>query len=118
MYYGGLQAIPYLLAAEEGYHKLKHAPNVADHDREAFAHKSETAEEKLVRIRTALLYAAQDVDLSRLRGKQAEVRELLRTDCQKSEALVSEIINLELFYPLNFRSVLLGEEAKAADTAS
>jgi hypothetical protein len=117
MYYGGLlQAIPYLLAAEEGYHKLKHAPNLTEDDRGGFAHKSETAEEKLVRIRTALLYAAQDVDLSRLRGKQAEVRELLRTDRQKAEALVSEIINLEFFYPLNFRSVLLGEPAKAADT--
>ncbi|MDQ2839496.1 MAG: hypothetical protein M3Y72_00320 [Acidobacteriota bacterium] len=119
MYYGGLlQAIPYLLAAEEGYQKLKHAPNLTEDDAEAFAHKSETAEEKLVRIRTALLYAAQDVDLSRLRRKQAEVRELLRTDRPKAEALVSEIINLEFFYPLNFRSVLLGEAAKAADTAS
>ena len=118
IYYGGLlQAVPYLLAAEEGYYKLKHAPNLTDDDLDTFAHKAETAEEKLVRMRTALLYAAQDVDLSRLRAKQAEVRALLNTDHKKAEALVSEIIDLEFFYPPSFRSVLLGDPRTAVEAA-
>lgn len=114
IYYGGLlQAVPYLLAAEEGYHQLLHAPNLSEDDADAFAHKAETAEEKLVRMREALLYAAQDVDLLRLRSKQAEVRALSKMDPAKARALVREIIELEFLYPLNFTSVLLGEEATA-----
>ena len=118
IYYGGLlQAVPYLLAAEEGYHKLKHAPNLAGDDLDTFTHKAETAEEKLVRMRTALLYSAQDVDLSRLRAKQAEVRALLNADRKKAEGLAHEIIDLEFFYPPTFRSVLLGDPQTARETA-
>ena len=112
IYYGGLlQAVPYLLAAEEGYHKLSLAPDLADDDRDAFAHKAETAEEKLVRMTEALLYAAQDVDLSQLRRSQAEVRWLLQKDAAKAKSRVHEIIDLEFLYPPNFASVLTGENS-------
>ena len=113
IYYGGLlQAVPYLLAAEEGYKKLLRAPNLSDDDKDAFGHKAETAEEKLVRMNEALVYAAQDVDLSQLRSKQAEVRGLLRIDPEKAKSLVHEIIDLEFFYPPRFASVLLGDRAR------
>jgi hypothetical protein len=115
IYYNGLlQAVPYFLAAEEGYHKLTFAPKLSQDDKETFAHKAETAEEKLVRLDEALLYAVQDVDLSRLHGKQAEIGALVKSDRAKAEALVFETINLQFFYPLNFKSVLLGDETAAA----
>jgi hypothetical protein len=115
IYYASLlQAVPYMLAAEEGYHKLTMAPKLSQEDKERFAHKAETAEEKLVRLDEALLYAALDVDLSRLRGKQAEIQALVKTDHEKAEALAFETINLQFFYPLNFKSVLMGAGMAAA----
>jgi hypothetical protein len=115
IYYASLlQAVPYMLAAEEGYHKLMMAPKLSQEDKERFAHKAETAEEKLVRLDEALLYATLDVDLSRLRGKQAEIRALVKTDREKAEALAFETINLQFFYPLNFKSVLMGDGTAAA----
>ena len=109
VYYGSLlQAVPYLLGAEEGYHKLTCAPSLTSDDAARFAHKAETAEEKLVRMRTALLYAAQDADLSRLHAKQAEIAVLRAADPAKGNARVNEIIDLEFFYPPAFRSVLWG----------
>ncbi len=117
VYYGSLlQALPYLLAAEDSYRKLTHAYNKSSDDAETFAHKADTAEEKLVRVRTALLYALQDVNLSQLRGRQAEIKALLKVDRAKAEAKVFEAINLQFFYPLNFKSILLGEET-AGDLA-
>jgi hypothetical protein len=109
IYYGGiLQAIPYLLAANAGYTKLSHAP-VGPEERARYQKKANTSEEKLVRLRTALLYAVSDVDLSQLYDKQARVAAVLRTgDKDHAEALVHEIIDLEYFYPSTFRSVLLG----------
>jgi len=112
IYYGGiLQAIPYLLATNAGYTKLSHAP-VGPEQRARYAKKANTSEEKLVRLRTALLYAVSDVDLSRLYDKQACIAAVLRTgDEDRAEALVHEIIDLEYFYPSPFRSVLLGESS-------
>ena len=62
----------------------------------------------------ALLYAAQDVDLSQLRRSQAEVRWLLQKDAAQAKARVHEIIDLEFFYPPNFESVLLGEDSSTS----
>ncbi len=108
IYYGGiLQALPYLLATNSGYVKLSHAP-VEDEERQRFLKKADTSEEKLIRLRTALLYAVGDMDLSQLRDKQARVAAVLRGgDRDRAEALVHEIIDLEFFYPPPFRSVLM-----------
>ncbi|MEO6982673.1 MAG: hypothetical protein ABI072_06105 [Edaphobacter sp.] len=110
IYYGSvLQAVPYLLAAHTGYYKLSKALAPPD-DIEGFAHKANTAEEKLIRLTTALLYAVRDVDLAQLRDKQARIAAVLRAgDREHAEALVNEIIDLEFFYPPRFRSVLLGD---------
>ncbi|MBS1800359.1 MAG: hypothetical protein JSS95_11070 [Acidobacteria bacterium] len=109
IYYGGiLQAVPYLLATNAGYTKLSHAP-VGPDERAGYEKKANTSEEKLVRLRTALLYAVSDVDLSQLYDKQARVAAVLRGgDREHAEELVHEIIDLEYFYPSTFRSVLLG----------
>jgi hypothetical protein len=110
IYYGSvLQAVPYLLAAHTGYYKLSKAAGPAN-DIEGYAHKADTAEEKLIRLTTALMYAVRDVDLSQLRDKQARVAAVLRAgDRAHAEALVNEIVNLEYFYPSPFRSVLMGD---------
>ncbi len=109
IYYGGiLQAVPYLLATNVGYMKLKQAP-ASEGERAKFAKKANTSEEKLVRLRSALLYAVRDVDLSQLRDKQARVAAVLDIgDKERADQLVHEIIDLEFFYPSPFRSVLLG----------
>ncbi|MBS1822670.1 MAG: hypothetical protein JST61_11970 [Acidobacteria bacterium] len=110
IYYGGiLQAVPYLLAVNAGYTKLSHAP-VGPEERARYEKKANTSEEKLVRLRTALLYAVSDVDLSQLYDKQARVAAVLRAgDTNHAEDLVHEIIDLEYFYPSTFRTVLLGQ---------
>ena len=119
IYYGSLlQAVPFLIAANGGFTKLTHAPGVSEDDLEIFAHKAETAEEKLVRLTFALLYGARDLNLSLLREKQAEVDELLKTDRKGAEAFVRNVIDLELLYPTTFRSVLMGPDPVAADTAA
>lgn len=109
IYYGGvLQAVPYLLATNAGYTKLSHAP-AGPEERARYEKRANTSEEKLVRLRTALLYAVSDADLSQLYDKQARVRAVLQAgDKEHAEALVHEIIDLEFFYPSTFRSVFLG----------
>lgn len=111
IYYGSLlQAVPYLLGAHTGFYKLSKAP-ASPEDRELFAHKANTAEEKLVRMTTALLYAVNDIDLSQLADKRARVAAVLKQgDKERAEALIHEIIDLEFFYPPRFRSVLLGSD--------
>jgi hypothetical protein len=112
IYYGGLlQAVPYLLGANSGYYKLSKAPNLSEDDLDAFQHKADTSEEKLVRMTTALQYAAQDVELSRLASKQAQVADLMKKDPKQAEALVREIIDLEFFYPPAFKAVLMADGA-------
>lgn len=114
IYYGGLlQAVPYLLGANSGYYKLSKAPNLSEDDLDAFQHKADTSEEKLVRMTTALQYAVQDADLSRLASKRAQVAELLKKDPKQAEALVREIVDLEFFYPPTFKPVLMGSGAAA-----
>jgi hypothetical protein len=109
IYYGGLlQAVPYLLGANAGYFKLSKAPNLSEDDLDAFTHKADTSEEKLVRMTTALQYAVQDVDRSRLASKRAQVAALLKSDPKKAQALVNEIVDLEFFYPPVFKAVLMG----------
>jgi hypothetical protein len=110
-----LQTIPYLLAASNGYYKLSHAPNLSPEDLKAFKKKSNTAEEKLVRLMTALQYAVTDVDLSRLRAQQREVAAALAAgDTDRADSLVRMVVDLEFFYPPAFKPILLGKSAATA----
>jgi hypothetical protein len=114
IYYGSiLQAIPYLLSAQDNYFFLKNAPNLTDDEKEIYAQRNDATEERAVRLNNALLYAAQDVDQSRLRAKQAYARYLLTQDKKKADEFVRQTIMYEFFYPSNFASVLTGETAAA-----
>lgn len=111
IYYGSLlKSVPYLLAAHKGYHELSEMPNLPEEDRETFAHKSGTAEEKLVRMFTALQFAVLDVDGSRLVEQRALVQSLLRTDRRQAERIVYEIVDLQFFYPPAYTALLMGDE--------
>ena len=112
IYYGGiLQAIPYLLSAQDNYFYLRNASNLTEDEQEIYAQRQEATEERTVRLNNVLLYAAQDVDQSRLRAKQVYIRSLMKTDTQKAEEATRQAIEFEFFYPRNFRSVLIGNPA-------
>jgi hypothetical protein len=115
IYYGGLlKAMPYLLAATKGYYKLSVMPNLSEDDREAFAHKHGTADEKAVRLLTAL-YFALDVDGSRLAEQRALVQSLLKIDRKKAEGLVNELVDLQFFYPPAYKALLMGVTGSPSD---
>ena len=59
----------------------------------------------------ALVYAVSDVDLSRLREKQAFVAHLMTLDVKKADAFVRQTIDYEYFYPTNFRDILTGQQS-------
>lgn len=115
-----LQAIPYFLAASNGYYKLSHAKLGPD-DLRVFKKKANTAEEKLVRLMTALQYAVTDVDLSRFEELRARVRAALAAgDKDKADSMVRNVVDLEFFYPPAFKAILRGERASlvGAEAAS
>jgi hypothetical protein len=106
-----LQTIPYFLGASNGYYKLSHAKLSAD-DLRIFKKKTNTAEEKLVRLMTALLYAVTDVDLSRFEEQRAKVGAALAAgDHDKADSIIRNVIDLEFFYPPAFKAILRGEKA-------
>jgi hypothetical protein len=112
IYYGTLlKSLPYLLAAFKGYHELSVMPNLSEDDRETFAHKSGTAEEKAVRMLTALHFAVMDVDGSRLAEQQAFVQSLLQVDRKRAGRLVYELVDLQFFYPPAYTALLMGDGA-------
>jgi hypothetical protein len=113
-----LQAIPYFLAASNGYYKLSHAKASPD-DLRVFKKKSNTAEEKLIRLMTALQYAVTDVNLSRLDEQRARVTAaLVAGDEEKADSIVRELIDLQFFYPPVYKAILRGEKAFVAGGVS
>jgi hypothetical protein len=102
--------MPYLLAAAKGYYQLSVMPNLSEDDREAFAHKYGTADEKAVRVLTALYFAVLDVDGSRLAEQRGFVQSLLKIDRKKAEGLVTELVDLQFFYPPAYKALLMGDE--------
>jgi hypothetical protein len=117
IYYGLiLRTIPYFLAVSNGYYELSQAPKLSADDLSRFKKKSNTSEEKLVRLMTALQYAVTDVDLSRLGEKQARAAAALAAgDRDGANSIAKQAINLEFFYPPSFWPVLLGKGATDPD---
>ena len=112
IFYGSLlQALPSYLSLEGNYHLLSTVPGLTEEDKEAFEQKAEAAEERTVRLSNALVYAVSDVDLSRLREKQAFVAHLMTLDVKKADAFVRQTIDYEYFYPTNFRDILTGQQS-------
>jgi hypothetical protein len=102
-----------------GYYELRGAPNLSADDLGRFKKKSNTSEEKLVRLMTALRYAVTDVDLSRLREQQARVAAALAAgDKDGANSIAKQVIHLEFFYPPMFWSVLLDEGAVDPDAVT
>jgi hypothetical protein len=111
IYYGQLlQAVPWFIGAEGGYHQLQTIPGLDAETLAAFAHKAETAEEKLVRLWNALLYAVRDSDLSQLHGRQGYLKHILPEQQDRAKQFVFETIQLNYFYPPIFEKILLGEQ--------
>jgi hypothetical protein len=113
IYYGLLlETTPYFLSVSNGYYELSQAPKLSADDLSRFKKKSNTSEEKLVRLMTALQYAVTDMDLSRLRQQQREVAAALAAgDTDRADSLVRMVVDLEFFYPPAFKPILLGEGA-------
>jgi len=107
-FYGGLlEALPYLLACYDGYDTLCHAPCAAD-EKTRYMKRRNTSEEKVVRLRDALLHAVRDRDLSELFSRQAFLRALEQEGkLDQVEDFIHDLIDLKFYYPPLFRSVLM-----------
>jgi hypothetical protein len=109
IYYVGLfLAAPALRAAMLGYRILASMPGLADKDRKTFSIRANAAEEKLVRVGDALLYAIRDLNGDEARVRRAEIqRRLAAGDKDGAEGLAMELVDLKLFYPKPFKAALL-----------
>jgi hypothetical protein len=111
LYYNGLFAAgAYLNGAYLGYEVLAGNPKLEAAPRDKRLRASNAVEEKLVRIGNAMLYAIADLDNSRLELKRAQIQLLIaQGEAAKAQDRIMEAIDLNLFYPRPFRSVLSGQ---------
>ena len=113
-YFGLLGAAPYLRAAMVGYEVAALNPALSGAERKTYATRGNAAEEKLVRVSDALMFAVKDLDGSESRVKRAEIQKALATgDEDKAQGLAMEAVDLKLFYPKPFKLVLLQPDPKA-----
>lgn len=113
-YFGLLGAAPYLRAAMVGYEVAARNPALSDAERKTYATRGNAAEEKLVRVSDAMMFAVKDLDGSQSRVKRAEIQKALATGNEdKAQGLAMEAVDLKLFYPKPFKQVLLEPDAKA-----
>jgi len=113
-YFGLVGAAPYLRAAMVGYEVAALNPELSNADRKTYATRGNAAEEKLVRVSDAMMFAVKDLDGSQSRVKRAEILAALATgDEDKAQGLAMEAVDLQLFYPKPFKQVLLQPDAKA-----
>jgi hypothetical protein len=83
-----------------------------------FARRHGTADEKAVRVLTALYFAVLDVDGSRLAEQRALVQSLLEIDRKKAEGLVNELVDLQFFYPPAYKALLMGDAERVSVNGS
>ena len=113
-YFALLGAAPYLRAAMVGYEVAAMNPALNDANRQTYATRANAAEEKLVRVSDAIMFAVKDLDGSESRVKRAQIQEALAAeDDDKAQGLAMEAVDLKLFYPKPFKQVLLRPDAKA-----
>lgn len=110
-YYNALhQAGIRFLAARWGYQSANVVGSLSAADRAEFDKRVNTAEEKLVRVATALFYAITDLDGTRLREKQGLIRELRAAGkANEVDRVLGDLIDSQLFYPPYLRNILVGE---------
>jgi hypothetical protein len=108
-YFGLFLAAPLLRATMVGYEVVSAKPGLIEEDQKRFSTLANAVEEKLVRIGDAMLYAIRDLGGKEARGKREEIQALIaRGEDEKAGGMVMQLVDLQLFYPKPFRSVLLG----------
>jgi hypothetical protein len=107
-YYAGLQQAGIrFLAVRWGWLSALMFGGLTDEDRERFTKRANSAEEKLVRMNSALMYAVQDLDGSRYREKQKVIREAREAGlAAKADAVLFNVFDSQMFYPKALRDVL------------
>jgi hypothetical protein len=113
-YFALMGAAPYLRAAMIGYGGAALEPNLSEAVRNTFATRANAAEEKLVRLSDAMLFAVKDLDGSESRIRRAEIQKALADGNEdRALGLAMELVDLKLFYPKPFKDVLLRRETKS-----
>ena len=108
-YFGLFLAAPYLRAVMVGYEVLSRKPGLSDEARQRYSIWANAAEEKLVRISDAMLFAIRDLDGSEARRRRDEIQALIQADqAEKAQGLAMSLVDLQLFFPKPFKRVLLG----------
>lgn len=113
LYYLGIfLAVPKLRATMVGYEVLSAKPGLNDQERKRYLTWANAAEEKLVRISDAMLFAIRDLNGDESRQKQCEIRSLISAgDEKRAKEFVMELVDIKLFFPKPFKQVLLAPEA-------
>ncbi len=112
-YFGLLGAAPYLRAAMVGYEVSSQNPLLSEEQRTEKMVFANAAEEKLVRVSAAMLFAVKDLDGTEGRFKRAAIQTLLNAgDEDKAYGIAMEAVDLNLFYPKPFKKLLLTSDPK------
>ena len=112
-YFGLLGAAPYLRAAMVGYEVSSQNPVLSEEQRTEKMKFANAAEEKLVRVSAAMLFAVKDLDGTEGRFKRAAIQTLLNAgDEDKAYGIAMEAVDLNLFYPKPFKKLLLTPDSK------
>jgi hypothetical protein len=109
-YYAGLQQAGIrFLAVRWAYLSALTFAGLQDEERKRFEKCANSAEEKFVRTSTALMYAVKNLDGSRYREQQREIREAREIGAaEKASALLFNVFDSQMLYPKALRDVLNG----------
>jgi hypothetical protein len=108
-YFGLFLAAPYLRAVMVGYEVLGTQPGFIDEARPPYSSWAYAAEEKLVSISDAMLFAIRDMDGAEARRRRDEIQALIQAgQAEKAQGLAMSLVDLRLFFPKPFKRALLG----------
>ena len=107
-YYAGLQqAALRFLAVRWGWQSVLVFAGLTSEDRKRSEKRVNSAEEKLVRCQTALMYAVKDLDGSKYREQQQAIRDARAAgDEKKAAAILSNVFDSVFFYPQALKEVM------------
>lgn len=107
-FYAGLQqAAIRFMAVRWGWQSVLVFGGLSPQDRQRAEKRLNSAEEKLVRCETALMYAVKDLDGSRYRGQQQAIRAAREAGDEKKEAaIIANVFDSQFFYPEALKDVL------------
>jgi hypothetical protein len=107
-YYDALQQAGIrFLAAWWGHQSALQVSTLSESDRATMEKTANAVEEKLIRVKTALMYAIKDLDETRLREKRALIGDFVaKGQPDQADLVLFDVIDSQLFYPPWFRAVL------------